>query len=142
MEKDFFKLMNNDVFGKTLKNVRKHRDIKLVTTEGRRDCLVSEPYYYTTTFFNLLAIEMKKTKITMNKPVHLGLSILDLIKTVMYDFWYDYIKTKYGKRRNLCHMDTDSFIAHIKYEIFIKIFQKMSKKNSTFQITKEIDHYL
>ena len=77
-EKDSFKLMNNAVFGKTIENVRKHRDIKLVTTERRRNYLVSEPNYHTRKFFteNLLAIEMKKTEILMNKPVCLGLSIL------------------------------------------------------------------
>ena len=70
--------MNNAVFGKTMENVRKHRDIKLVTTERRRNYLVSEPNYHTRKFFteNLLAIEMKKTEILMNKPVCLGLSIL------------------------------------------------------------------
>ena len=77
-EKDFFKLMNNAVFGKTMENVRKHRDIKLVTTEKRRNYLVSEPNHHTTKFFteNLLAIEMKKTEILMNKLVHLRLPIL------------------------------------------------------------------
>ena len=77
-EKDFFKLMNNAVFGKTMENVRKHRDIKLVTTERRRNYLVSEPNYHTTNFFieHLLAIEMKKAEIRKNKPVYLGLSIL------------------------------------------------------------------
>ena len=79
-EKDFFKLMNNAVFGKTMENVRKHRDIKLVTTERRRNYLVSEPNYHTTKFFteNLLAIEMRKNQILMNKLVYLGLSISDL----------------------------------------------------------------
>ena len=77
-ETDFLKLINNAVFGKTMENVRKHRDIKLVTTERRRNYLVSEPNYHTRKFFteNLLAIEMKKTEILMNKPVCLGLSIL------------------------------------------------------------------
>ena len=76
--------MNNAVFGKTMENVRKHKDIKLVTTERRRNYLVSEPNYHTATFFteNLLAIEMKKTQILMNKFVDLGLSLLDLSKTV------------------------------------------------------------
>ena len=85
-EKDFFKLMNNSVFGKTMENVRKHRDIKLVTTEEKRIKLVSEPNYHTTKQFseNLLAIEMKKTKVKMNKPVYLGMSILDISKTLMY----------------------------------------------------------
>ena len=83
--------MNNAVFGKAMENVRKHRDIKLVKTEKRRNYLVSERNYHTTKFSpeNVLAIEMRKTQILMNKPVYLGLSILDLSKTVMYEFWYD-----------------------------------------------------
>ena len=90
-EKDFFKLMNNSVFGKTMENVRKHRDIKLVTTDEKRNKLVSEPNYQTIKQFseNLLAIEMKKTKVKMNKPVYLGMSVLDIRKTLMYEFWYD-----------------------------------------------------
>ena len=81
-EKDLFKLMNNAVFGKTMANVRKHRDIKLVTTDKRRNRLVSEPNYHATKWFseNLLAIEMKKTKVKMNKPIYLGLSILEISK--------------------------------------------------------------
>ena len=114
-EKDFFKLMNNSVFGKTMENVRKHRDIKLVTTDEKRNKLVSEPNYHTTKRFseNLLAIEMKKTKVKMNKPVYLGMSILDISKTLMYKFWYDYIKPKYEDGAKLCYTDTDSLIIHI-----------------------------
>ena len=76
-EKDFFKLMNNAVFGKTMENVRKHRKIKLVITKRRKHYLVSEPYYHTTKFLteNLLAIEIGKTQILMDKPVYLGLSL-------------------------------------------------------------------
>ena len=90
-EKDFFKLMNNSVFGKTMENVRKHRDIKLVTTDKRRNQLASEPNYHTTKCFleNLMAIEMKKTKVKINKPIYLGMSILDIRKTLMCEFWYD-----------------------------------------------------
>ena len=79
-------MTNNGVFEKTMENARKHRNIKLVTTERRKNYLVLEPNYHTTRFFkeNLLAIEMGKTQILMNEPVYLGLSILDLIKTVMY----------------------------------------------------------
>ena len=93
-EKDFFKLMNNAIFGKTMENVRKHRNIKLVTPETGRNYLLSEPNYHTTKFFTetLLAIEIRKTQIIINKPPYLGLSILDLSKTVMYEFWYDYVK--------------------------------------------------
>ena len=121
-EKDFFKLMNNSVFGKTMENVRKHRDIKLVTTDEKRNKLVSEPNYHTTKCFseNLLAIEMKKTKVKMNKPVYLGMSILDISKTLMYKFWYDYFKPKYGDKAKLCYTDTDSFIIHIITEDFFE----------------------
>ena len=98
-EKYSFKLVNNSVFEITMENMRKHRNIKLVTTERRRDYLVSEPNYHSTKFFteNLLAIEMRKFQILMNKPVYLGSSILDLSKTAMYEFWYDYVKLKYGE---------------------------------------------
>ena len=89
-EKYFFKFMNNAVFGKTMENVRKHRDIKLVTAERRRNYLVSKPNYHTTKFFtkNLLAIEMKrKTEIRINKPVYLGLSILGLSRISKTKIW-------------------------------------------------------
>ena len=87
-EKDFFKLMNNSVFGKTMENVRKHRDIKLVTTEKRRLKLVSEPHYHTTKHFseNLIAIEMKKTKVKMNKPTYLGASMLPSTQRLCTNF--------------------------------------------------------
>ena len=96
-EKDFFKLMNNAVFGKSYGNCDKHRNIKLVTTERRRNYLVSEPNYHATKFFteNVLTIEMRKTQLLKNKPVYLGLSILDLGKSVVYKFWYDYVKPIY-----------------------------------------------
>ena len=121
-EKYFFKLMNNYLFGKTMENVRKHRDIKLVTTEEKRIKLVSEPNYHTTKQFseNLLAIEMKKTKVKMNKPVYLGMSILDISKTLMYEFWYDYVKPKYKDKAKLCYMDTDSFVINIFTEDFFE----------------------
>ena len=90
--------MNNTVFRKTMNNMRKHRNIKLVTTKRRRNYLLSEPNYHTTKFFteNLLAIEMTKIQILMNKPVYSGLSILDLSENVMYEFCCDYVKPKYG----------------------------------------------
>ena len=121
-EKDFYKLMNNSVSGRTFINVRKQRDIKLVTTDKRRNQLVSEPNYHTTKWFseNLLAIEMKKTKVKMNKLVYLGFSILEISKTLMYELWYDYMEPKYGDNVKLCYMDTDSFIMHIKTEDFYK----------------------
>ena len=107
---------------KNMENVRKQRNIKLVTTERRRNYLVSEPNYHTTKFFieNLLAIEMRKTQILMNKPVYLGLSKLDLSKTVMYEFWYDYVKPNYDENAKLCYIDTDSFIVHVKTDDIYK----------------------
>ena len=103
-----------------MENVRKHRDIKLVTTDKRRNQLASEPNYHTTKYFseNLIAIETEKTKVKMNKPIYLGMSILDISKTLMYEFWYDYIKPKYQDKAKLCYMDTDSFVIHIKTEDF------------------------
>ena len=97
-----------------MENVRNHRDIKLVTTDEKRNKLVSEPNYHTTKHFseNLLAIEMKKTKVKINQPVYLGMSILDISKMLMYEFWYDYIKPKYGDRVKLLYMDTDSFVIY------------------------------
>ena len=119
-EKDFFKPMIKAVFGKTMGNVRKHSDIKLVKADKRRNKLTSEPNYHTTKSFseNLMAIEMKKTKVKMNKPVYLGMLILDVSKTLMYAFWYDYIKPKCKDRAKLCYMDTDSFVIYIKTEDF------------------------
>ena len=121
-EKDFFKFMNNAIFGKTMENIRKHRDIKLVTTDKRRSKLVSEANYHTINYTSedLSLIEMNKAKIKMNKPIHLGLSILDISKLLMCDFWYDYMRPKYGNHVKLCYVDTDSFIMNIKTEGFYK----------------------
>ena len=117
-EKDFFKLMNNSVFLKTMENVRKYRYITLVTTDKRINLLVPKPNYHTTKWFseNLLAIEMKKVKVKMNNPVYLEFSILEISKTIMYEFWYDYMKPKYLDEAKLCYMDTGSFIINIKTE--------------------------
>ena len=120
--KNLFKLMNNSVFGKTMENIRKHRDIKLVTTDRKRSKLVSEPNYHIINLISedLSIIEMKKTKVKMNKPSYLGLSILEISKTLMYESWYDYIKPKYNNDVKLCYMDTDSFIMNIKTNDFYK----------------------
>ena len=90
LEKDLFKLMNNSVFGKTMENIRKHRDIELVTTDKNRSKMVSEPNYHTINLISedLSIIQMKKTKVKMNKTIYLGLSILEISKTLMYEFWY------------------------------------------------------
>ena len=119
-EKDLFKLMNNSVFGKTTENVTNHRNIKLVTTDKKRSKLVSEPNYHTINLISeyLSITEMKIIKIKMSKPIYLGLSILEISKTLMYEFWYDYMKPKYNDNVKLCYTDTDSFIINIKTNDF------------------------
>ena len=120
--KNLFKLINNEVLGKTMENVRKHRDIKLVTTDKKRSKLVSEPNYHTMNYISedLSIIEMKRAKVKMNKPIYLGLPMLEISKILMYEFWYDYMKPKYGNNVKFCYMDTDSFIMSIKTEDFYK----------------------
>ena len=105
---------------------------------------MSEPNYHTTKWFseNLLALEIKKTKIKVNKPVYVGLSTLEISKTLMCEFWYDYRRPKYGYNVKLCYIDTDIFIIHIKTEDFIKILQIMLKKHLTHQIMNVINHCL
>ena len=117
-EKDFFKLMNNAVFGNTMENVRKRRDIKLVKSDKKRNKLVSEPNFHTMKLIdnNLAMIEMKKVKVEMSKLIYLGLSILNISKITMYEFWYDYVKIKYQDKARLCYMDMDSFVVNIKTE--------------------------
>ena len=121
-EKYFFKLMNNAVFGKTMQNVRKYRNIKLVKTDKKRNKLVSEPNFHTMKLIddNLAIIQMRRVKVKMNKPIYLGLSILDISEITMYEFWYGYVKNKYDSRANLCYMDTDSFVIDIKTKDFYK----------------------
>ena len=121
-EKDFFKLMNNVVFGKTMENVRKHLDIKLVKTDCKKNKLVSEPNYHTIKLIeeNLSIIEITKVKVKMNKPIYLGLSILEISKIIIYEFWYDCIKRKYGDMVKLCYTDTDSLFMTIKTKDFYK----------------------
>ena len=140
-EKDFFKLMNNAVFGKTMENIRKHRDIKLVTTDKRRNKLVSEPNYHTMNYISedLSIIEMNKTKVKMNKPIYL--SILEISKLLIYEFWYDYMKPKYGDNIKLCYMDTDSFIMNIKTEDFYKDFANDVEKRfdtSNYEVNRPL----
>ena len=105
-------MKNNVVFGKTMENVKIHRDMKLVKTVRRRNYLVSEPNYHTKKVFtkNLLATEMKRAQIIMNKPVYLGFPILDISKSKMYEFGYDYLIPKYYEKVKWCYMAADSYI--------------------------------
>ena len=112
--------MNNSVFGKTLENIRKHRNIKLVNNEEEYLKNVMKPNFKSGTLLrpNLMGCEMGKVRVVMNKPVYLGQAILDLSKTIMYEFHYDYMIPKYGDRLKLCYMDMDSLIYNIKTEDF------------------------
>ena len=112
--------MNNTVFVRSIMNVRRHRDIKLVTNDKRRCKLASKPNCHTTKQFseNFLAREMKNTKIKMNILINIGFTILEVSKTVMWKFFYDYLKPKYVDKTELCYTDTDSFILYIKTEDF------------------------
>ena len=121
-EKDFFKLMNNSVFGKTMENIRNRVNVKLVNTGEQFKKLTAKPNYDSRKIFNenLVSVHMKKTSLTMNKPVYLGMSILDLSKILMYDFHYRYIKKKYGSKAKLLFTDTDSLLYEIETEDFYK----------------------
>ena len=112
--------MNKSVFGKTMENVRNHRDFKQATTDKRRSIVASEPNYHFSKHISkdVMIMEMKKVEIKINKLIYLSQAILDISMTLMCEFWHDYIKPKYGDKARLCYMDTDSFVMHIKREDF------------------------
>ena len=121
-EKDFYKLMKYAVFGKTMENIRNRKNVKLVNSVEKLRKLIAEPNFVNRKIFseNLVSVHMKKTNLTMNKPVYLGMCILDLSKTVMYEFHYNYIKEKYGYKAKLLFTDTDSLMYEIETEDFYK----------------------
>ena len=121
-EKDFYKLMNNSVFGKTMENIRNRVNVQLVTSREKFKKLVAKPNFRSRKIFNenLVSVHMKKTSLTMNKPVYLGMCILDLSKIIMFDFHYNYIKPKYGNNAKLLFTDTDSLFYEIQTEDFYK----------------------
>ena len=124
-EVNFFKLMYNAVFGTPLENNRNRFDIRLISSDKVAQKLAAKPNYVRCTIFdeNLIAVHLKSTKIYFNKPVYLGMSILDLSKSLMYDFHYNYIKTKYGDNTNLLFTDTDSLAYEIKMNDFYRDIQ-------------------
>ena len=121
-ESDFFKLMNNSVFGKTIENVRNRIDVKLVTSQKQAEKYINRPNYAGRTTFsdNLVAIHMAKTGIYMNKPIYLGMCILGISKTLMYDFYYGFLKPMYGDRIKLLFTDTDSLMIEVETEDFYR----------------------
>ena len=128
-EKDFFKLINNAAFRKLMKMWENIEILNLWQQKGE---------FFTE---NLLAIKMRKTQIIMNKTVYLGLSVLHLSKTVMYEFWYDYVKSKYGENAKLCYVNTDSFIVHVKTaDIYKDIAEEVETRfdTSNFEIDRPL----
>ena len=121
-EKDFFKLMNNSVFGKTMENIRNRVDVRLVNERKKAEKLVAKPSLKHWTIFdeNLIAVHLKRTKLKFNKPVYCGMAILDLSKTLMYEFHYKYILPKYGEKVKVIFTDTDSLCYEIETEDFFK----------------------
>jgi hypothetical protein len=132
-EKDNYKLMNNSVFGKTMENIRKHIDVKLVKTKERVQKLVNKPNFSSFKVFSdsLVAVHMKRTKLKFNKPVYVGQAVLDLSKTLMYDFHYNTIKKQYGVDAQLLFTDTDSLCYHIKTDDMYKDMGKLEKLYDT-----------
>ena len=129
-EKDFFKLMNNSVFGKTIENIRKRQNVILVDNRKLALNLSSKPNFDRATIFdeNLIACHMKKTEVYFNKPIYVGHAILDLSKTLMFDFHYNFIRKKYGDKAELLFTDTDSLMYLIQTEDFYQDIDKDNKK--------------
>ena len=128
-EKNFFKLMNNSVFGKTMENLRKRVDVRLVTTKEKLLKLTSKPTYVSSKIFNenLVAVHKIKETLLMNRPAFVGACILDLSKTFMYDFHYNYIKSKYGDKAKLLFTDTDSLTYEIETPAAILVRSEKSR---------------
>ena len=145
-EKDFYKLMNNSVFGKTMENIRKRVDIKIVRTEGSENekirKIIAKPNFNRRVKFSddLSAIHVNKTKLTLNKPIYVGMSVLDLSKHLMYDWYYNTLKKKYGDKCNLLYTDTDSLLVDIKTEDVYKDMDNMKNEYDFSDYPK--DHQL
>ena len=138
-DKDFYKLMNNAVFGKTMENMRNRRNFHLVTTAKKANALARKPTFKSATVFgeNLVGIEQSKLKVKLNKPIAAGFSILDLSKLVMYGFHYDTIKTKYGNKAKLLFTDTDSLCYDIETEDLYKDFESIKDQLDTSDYPKD-----
>lgn len=131
-EKDFFKLMNNSIFGKTLENQRRHKNVKLVTNAASLMKLVQKPNFQTSIIINenLVAVSMEKTVVKMQRPLYVGMSILDISKTIMYDFHYNKMLAYYGRNNiSIVYQDTDSFLYNIETEDLYEDFRVFPYRN-------------
>ena len=131
-EKGFFKLMNNSVFGKTMENIRKRVDVRLVTDEKKLLKMAAKPTYVSSKIFNenIVAVHKIKETLTLNRPAYVGMCILDLSKTLMYDFHYNYIKQKYGSEAKLLFTDTDSLTYEIEAD---DVYSDLWKDKNRFE---------
>ena len=129
-EEEFFKLMNNSVYGKTIENIRKRQNVELVDDRKKALKYSSKPNFDRATIFdeNLVAIHMKKTEVYFNKPIYIGQAILDISKTLMFNFHYKYIRKNYGDKAELLMTDTDSLVYLIQTEDFYEDIKKDVKK--------------
>ena len=134
-EKDFFKLMNNSVFAKTMENIRKRVDVRLITNEKKLLKMTSKPTYVSSKIFNenLVAVHKIKETLTLNRPAYVGMCILDLSKTFMYDFHYNYIINKYEDKAKLLFTDTDSLTYEIEAD---DVYQDFWTKDLNFKISR------
>ncbi|XP_033753110.1 uncharacterized protein LOC117336607 [Pecten maximus] len=134
-EKDFYKLMNNSVFGKTMENLRKRMDVKLVNSEKKAMKLTCKPTFHEFRIFSedLVGVHMLKQKLYLNRPIYVGFSILDISKTLMYDFHYNYIKRKFGSNARLLFTDTDSLAYTIQTDDF---YQHMLEDSDLFDTSE------
>jgi hypothetical protein len=133
-KKNFYKLLNNSMFGKTMEDVRKRRDIRVVSDPNKLRKLTSHVLYDQTTIVNeeLALVHMKKKVITLDKPIYAGQAILDLSKLHMYQFYYDVMKSTYGDKLKLCYMDTDSLIMRIETE---DVYEDMREMGDYFDFS-------
>ena len=141
-EKDFFKLMNNSVFVKTIENIRKRQNVILVDDRKKALKFTSKPNFDRATIFDehLVAVHMKKTEVYFNKPIYVGQAVLDLSKTLMFKFHYNFIRKKYGDKAELLFTDTDSLMYLIQMMIFTMILKKILKEISIHLIMRLIIH--
>ena len=143
-EKDLYKLMNNSIFGKTMENLRKRVDVKLVRSRGEDKLrrLIASPAFARANIFDddLAAIQVHKSNLVLNRPVYVGMSILDLSKHMKYDFYYNQLKAQYGESCQLLYTDTDSLLLEIKTE---DMYKDMAR-NQTLYDTSDYsqDHLL
>ena len=142
-EKDFFKLMNNAIYGKTMENLRKRVDVRLITDDKKLLKMTSKPTYVSSKIFNknLVAVHKIKETLTLNRPAYLGMCILDISKTLMYDFHYNYIKKKYEDKAKLLFTDTDSLCYQIEADDVYKDFYNDKYKFDFSDYNKNSKYY-